>query len=329
MADAIPPAFPHVVVPPVTPIAPLVDLSAARRRPSRVLGLAGTNAAFLVPDHIRKKFVDGWTVHVPLTFLTDKGCLLKNKLSAASTHEVLSMDPSSGQIITTSKPLFDTGELDLTFDEWHQAWRRLLELIKTYLPLEFPLWEIHYTFILNNDNQAEMWPLYVSYDVEIRKRAVVSSIDPSVFSIGIWNDLEVRYNAKKVLAQVQSSLKQFTPVLNTNTQNSRQERASSSFRGQQNSTDSSQSGRCIFCSNRSKEHPSKECIANTYANGSPSYMQRQEPSGVRRSKSGRRHCFSWNGLGGCEQGSTCKKGDHCCTLCGSLAHTAQQCDVVA
>ena len=325
MADAIPPAFPHVVAPPVTPLA---DLSAARRRPSRVLGLAGTNAAFLVPDHIRKKFVDGWTVHVPLTFLTDKGCLLKNKLSAASTHEVLSMDPSSGQIIATSKPLFDSGELDLTFDEWHQVWRRLLDLIKTYLPLEFPLWEIHYTFILNNNNRAEIWPLYVSYDVEIRKRAVVSSIDPSVFSIGIWNNLEVRYNAKKVLAQVQSSLKQFTPVYNTNIQNSRQERTNTSFRGQQNS-DNSQSGRCIFCGNRSKDHPSKECIASTYANGSPSYMQRQEPSGVRWRKSGRRHCFSWNGLGGCEQGSTCKKGDHCCTLCGSLAHTAQQCDVVA
>jgi len=216
LADVAPPVVPQAAAPAVTPVTPLAKLStSARKRPPRVLGLAGTNAAFLVPDHIRKKFIDGWTVHIPLTFLTDKGCLLKNKPLATSTQEILSMDPSSGQIITTSKPLSDSGELNLTFDEWHQAWRRLLDLIKTYVLLEFPLWEIHYTFILNNDNRAEMWPLYLAYDVEIRRRAIVSSIDPSVFSIGIWNDLEVRYNAKMVLAQVQSDLKQFTPSYNT------------------------------------------------------------------------------------------------------------------
>ena len=93
--------------------------------------------------------MDGWVVHVPLTFLTDKGCLLKGKALTGSTQDILTFDSSSGQVTTTSKPLNEHGELDLTFDEWHQAWRRLLDLIRDYLPQEFPMWESHYSFILN------------------------------------------------------------------------------------------------------------------------------------------------------------------------------------
>ena len=110
-------------------------------------------------------------------------------------------------MVTSSKPLSDNGELELTFDEWHQAWRRLLDLIKSFLPAEFLMWETHYLFILNNDNRAELWPVYLAYDVEIRKRATQSLIDPSEISIAIWNDLEARYTAKKVFSMVQSDLK--------------------------------------------------------------------------------------------------------------------------
>ena len=52
------------------------------------------------------------------------------------------------------------------------------------------MWETHYLIILNNDNRAELWPVYLAYDVEIRKRATQSAIDPSEFSIAIWNDLK-------------------------------------------------------------------------------------------------------------------------------------------
>ena len=65
----------------IIPIPPLNPLTPSRKRPARTPGLTGNNAAFLVPDHIRKKFADGWSVHVPLTFLTDRGCLLKDKFT--------------------------------------------------------------------------------------------------------------------------------------------------------------------------------------------------------------------------------------------------------
>ena len=149
--------------------APIPLTPSRSKRPARIPGLVGSNAAFLVPDFVRKKFADGWSSHIPLTYLTDKGCLLKNKPSATSSQEVLTVDSVTGQIHTTTTPFSDDGELDLTFDEWHQAWRRLLDLIRIYVFEELHLWEIHYSFILNNENCAELWSLYVAYDVEIRR----------------------------------------------------------------------------------------------------------------------------------------------------------------
>ena len=53
----------------------------------------------------------------------------------------------------------------------------------------------HYTFILNRENRAELWPVYLAYDAEICKRTTHFPIDPSVFSLSIWNDLEARHTA--------------------------------------------------------------------------------------------------------------------------------------
>ena len=115
------------------------------RCPAQTPGQVSTNAAFLIQDHICKKFADGWHVHVPLTFLTNKGCLMKDRPTTTLSHDVLTIDSATGQISTASKPLSDDGELDLSFDEWHQAWHRLLDLIRTYIPNKFLMWEIHYS----------------------------------------------------------------------------------------------------------------------------------------------------------------------------------------
>ena len=193
---ALPMAYNGPLVPPPIPAvqnaAPVVadPLMPSRKCLAHIPGLVGTNTAFIAPDHIRKKFINRWNVHISLTYLTDKGCLLKDRLTTSSSQDVLTIDNSSGHILTTSKPLSDDGELDLTFNKWHQAWRWLLDLIKSLIPEEFLLWEQHYLFILNNENHTELWPLYLAYDSEIHKRATQLPINPSKFSIGIWNDLE-------------------------------------------------------------------------------------------------------------------------------------------
>lgn len=285
--------------------------------------------------------MDGWIAHVPLTYLTDRGCLFKDKPTANAMQDTLTIDRASGHILATSRPLQDDGELDLTFDEWHQAWRRLLDLIKTFLPLELPLWEIHYTHIINSENRAELWPLYLAYDAEIRKRATQFPIDPSAFSIGIWNDLETRYNAKKVFTLVQSDLMR-QASFNPSHQNPpvpreppaytpRTPDKGYSFRNhQQNSpyANNPKAGRCIFCGDRSKVHMSWNCPSSCYINGAPCHLLKSESSGVRQSQSGKRYCFAWNNLSGCDKGPLCRRGEHWCTLCGSNSHNAQQCEVV-
>jgi hypothetical protein len=277
--------------------------------------------------------MEGWWSHVPLTYLTDKGCLLKNK---NALQDLLSYDPATGKVVTTSKALHDNGELELTFDEWHQAWRRLLDLIKTYLPEEELLWEIHYLFILNSENRAELWPLYLAYDADIRRRTTVSPIDPSQFSIGIWNDLEARYTANKVLSMVRADMRQYTdrpsishPGNPSSSHTPRNPTPSSSFRNSSHPLpDNPRMGRCIFCGDRSKSHPSRACTAECYANGSPCHLSRQDPSSPRTSRSGKRYCYAWNGPSGCDQ-TPCRRGEHICTLCGTGTHNAQQCEVVA
>jgi hypothetical protein len=242
--------------------------SISRKRPSRVVGQLATNAAFIVPDQIRKKFIDGWNTHIPLTFLTDKACSSKNiSTSLNSMQDYITIDDTSGRFMSTAKPLPSDGELDLSFDEWHQAWQRLLDLIARYAPQEHQFWLIHYEFILNKENRAELWPLYLSYDTEIRKRSTFDSLDPSQFHIGIWNDLEVRHISNKVLENVQKDMNlrvyQSASTSNPRSQQNQYRPAqnlsarSSDFRNRHNH---SKGGKCIFCGDVSGTHLSRDYL---------------------------------------------------------------------
>ena len=263
-----PPIPNNAVAPPLIPLAP------TRRRPACTPGLVGNN----VPENVRKKFTDSWSSHVPLTYLTDKGCLFKDKSSSASSHDILTVDPMTGAIQTFSTSLSDDGELDLTFDEWHQAWRRSLDLIRTYFPDEFLMWETHYSFILNSENRADLWPLFLSYDAEMCKRTTRFPIDPSVFSISIWNDLELRCTTKKVLLLIQADLKHHVSRAPPDRHKPRNPGQSSSFRRQ--SYSDSKTRHCIFCGDCTKSHISWNCTAACYPNGVPCHLHRVEPSGT-------------------------------------------------
>ena len=156
-------------------------------------------------------------------------------------------------------------------------------------------------------------------------------IDPSVFSLGIWNDLEARHTAKKVLDMVQLDLKKQSGR-SDNSQNSRSwnSNQNSSFHPHKTSaSDNTKTGRCIFCGDRTKSHYSHNCTASYNTSGAPCHLHRVEPASTRQSKTGNRYCYSWNGLSGCNKGSSCLKGEHLCSLCGSSSHIAQQCNIVA
>ena len=88
-------------------------------------------------------------LHIPLTYLTDKHCAYKK--STTIFHDTLVIDETSRRLITASKPLSDVGELKLTFEEWHQAWRRLLPLIKEFLPDDYDAWNTHFLTIRDKE----------------------------------------------------------------------------------------------------------------------------------------------------------------------------------
>ena len=290
------PLFVTIVQDPPPPPA-VSPLTPSCNRPSCTLGLLGTSAAYLVPDHICRKFVDGWSIHIPLIFLTDKGCLFTDKSTTSSTQDMLTL--INGHILTNLKPLSDDGELDLIFNKWHQAWQHLLDLIKSYLPEEFLLWEVHYLFILNHNNQAEMWLLFLAYDAEIHKRATQLPIDPSKFSIGIWNDLETRFTANEVFSLVQVDLKLHASSSSTPRDSPKNPGQSASFQTPHHQID--KFGRCFICGDRSRDHTSCNCMATHNINGSPCHLFKQGPSGKQQNKSEKFYCFTWNGISGCFQ----------------------------
>jgi hypothetical protein len=308
------------------------------KRPLRIAGQQATDAGLIVAEHISKKFKDGWKIHVPLTFLTDKYCAF------AKGDQILSQDSlfldECGQIFSNSKALSPRGELELTFDEWIQAWHRLLPLIKTHLPHEHDNWQAHYFSILNNSTRALRWPLWLAYDTEIRRRSVSEA---SVHHLLIWNELETTYIAKKVKDEVSRTSHRNVQAYNSRpnsyqnrpdngysfrSQNFREPNGNNSFRTGSNQIIRRTTIKCIFCGDSSGSHLSRYCDHNTLVNGNPCHLYRNSPSESRRDKEGRNYCYAWNGHRGCTQQSNCSRGAHLCSLCGSQTHNAQICSTI-
>ncbi|KAJ7227594.1 hypothetical protein B0H12DRAFT_1030338, partial [Mycena haematopus] len=177
--------------------------------PKRTPGLTASSAGYLIPDAVRKKFTGprGWDSHVPLHFLTDKFCAFANSAAAKELNDIFLVDSSSGSMVATARELPVDPELALSFDEWFQAWGRLLELIQSHVPEEHEMWIAHFNAILHRPNRAQNWALCLEYDSQIRRRALVSSIDPSVFHLDVWNELEPVHIAKRAMALLRNETK--------------------------------------------------------------------------------------------------------------------------
>lgn len=158
-----------------------------------------------MPDAIRKRFAQGWKQHIPLQYLTDSFCSQDNAASAKELDDAYTLDGSRG-IISVSKTLPSSPELSLSFADWFQAWGRLAELIETYLPQELPLWLINYNNLLNKPNKLENWTICVAYDSEVCRRACTTGIDPSVFHLAIWNDLEAKHIGRVAVETVRAEM---------------------------------------------------------------------------------------------------------------------------
>jgi len=332
-----------IIVPPLTSTLPgeleLNSVLASKKRPSRQPGLLATGAAYLVPDHIRKKFAsDGWSVHVPLTFLTDAYCSHSNP-DHSSVTDSISFDSSSNKLFSIPKPLSRAGELELSFEEWDQSWRRLSSLIKDFLPSEYRAWCIHRDRIRDATNRTECWSTWLAYDTDIRHRATQEAIDPSLFHDHIWNDVRERDLENRVLKRISKDAsisasgkpkvsassfasRQYSPRYTPYNRPGAAQDGNKPFRSSQRS-----STRCFICGDPSPNHYTRYCNATSLVNGKECHIKINRSAGdtIRRDIQGRRYCFAWNGASGCDRGNNCFNGQHLCTLCGDSSHNAQLC----
>jgi hypothetical protein len=292
-----------------------------------------SGGGFIVPDVIRDKFIK-WETHVPLTYLTDKFCASQPAAQSSLSDFLAVVD---GQVTTKSKGLSPAGELDMTFDEWHQAWQRLLKLINQYHPDEFASWRTHYSSMMIKETRAEDWPLWLSYDTEVRRRSVNTPLDPSQFHKRLFDDLYIRYSSDRILTQVQSAAgpsssshaaasSRYQPYQRTSDSNSSSRPRGDSFRPHNPGSKAASRCRCFFCGGLS--HGPKNCLACTLVNGKPLLLaQPATPDTPRADRNGRQYCFGWNGKNGNCTFNQCAR-EHACSLCGNKAHNAQSCPTV-
>lgn len=311
--------------------SPTPAVATARGRPSRVAGLTASGAGALVPEPIRKKFMDGWKTHVPFQYLTDKYCSFTNRAATKELNDLFSLDNSGGTILSVAKELAFEPELSLTFDEWFQAQDRLLQLILTYLPDEHDLWAAHFDHIIHHPNRALNWSTWLEYDSIIRRRACSEPIDPSLFHLSVWNEIEAKHITNRAIAAVQ---RQFQGKIATDhtTSGTRNSGYSDRSRGaasspQSRSFRSSTRLRCFVCGSDDPGHRARSCTARRLVNGKDSIILTGQAGGARRDRDGVAYCFSFNGHRGCNNGANCEKGKHWCTICGGRdgLHCAQDC----
>jgi hypothetical protein len=318
------------------------------------LGLVASNASYLVPEAIRKKFASGWNSHVPLQYLTDKFCGLNNGTTAKALNDLFTMDGSSGTVVSVAKELPFEGELTLTFDEWFQAWQRLLQLIQEFVPEEYQLWLFHYESILQRPMRAQQWPLCLAYDSRIRRLATVSPIDPSEFHLAIWNELETGYITNTAIQTLRADLG-VTPNSGKPYRNHQADHRFHPYQSEGRGVWQSQSqshsnghsfrangppasnpnhlpimspnARCFVCGNSDPRHSSRRCHSTVLVNGKDAILIVRKDGEPRRDSEGNSLCFAFNGRTGCTRGANCEQGKHWCSLCGQRngAHTAQTC----
>ncbi|QRV93564.1 Fungal Zn(2)-Cys(6) binuclear cluster domain [Ceratobasidium sp. AG-Ba] len=173
----------------------VADVEPRRHTPSVAATNAGVIPGFQAgaadvppPPAIKLHMMRGWSHHFSLSTLVDDYC------HRVHTGRIMGKTlPGSGSV---NSDFIDPSllETELSYDQWTQAWRRLLQLIQEFFPDLFPLWKAHYDFVNSRPNRPTLWKVWLAYDIYLRMATRSDPrIDMSVFQREIWDSVLTRY----------------------------------------------------------------------------------------------------------------------------------------
>lgn len=238
-------------------------------RPDAIRGMRATYTPFTIPESVHKKMARGWQDRISLTYLTDKFCTPGNE----PKNKDFEMNQRYGVMVSTEQSLNDTNENKLTFQDWHQAWMRFLELIQQYIPKIYGIWKAHFDRIYAAPSHLTDWPTWLAYDILIRKQALHIAIDPSMFHSEVWAQCSLDVTRLSMLQtasshqnnRYQQQQHRFPSYpnhsRNTDRFNPYQDNRPRSFQTRWRSP-----ARCLLCAG---PHPPRGCKATVQVNGRP------------------------------------------------------------
>jgi hypothetical protein len=306
-----------------------------RHRPEKVNGQLAPATSSMMPRKALKIMEDDWQEHLSLVILTTA---YTQSRDATTDPEVAQWSIKNGQLVSSSRPsAVDHREIDLMFQEWTQAWGRLLILIKRFYRKRYlRRWKNHFNFIFNHIDRDKYWQVMLRYDIDIRQRATQGPIDPGVFQENIYQHFLREDRLRPVTAPQHS----FPAPVHTahvhlpaaSSSNGpppySNDHASSSSRAQQPSSGHAKpkrekkAMRCFRCGGHDGHGPSA-CTHISRPNGRPILISK--PAGSSNWEiDGAGFCFKFNTTSGCTA-PNCKYAPHICSLCRSSAHGAQTC----
>jgi hypothetical protein len=318
---------------------PLAFPALSQNPPSITPGRVGDPDRFVIPDAIRQKF-QRRIVHIPLNLLTDAACADQGSDTSSALMELVHHDSVTGRMINIEKSVSHTEELRMTFAEWHEAWKRLLQLHKELRPEEYSYWQAHYRIISDvRGVTGPNWTVWLAYDAEIRKRRLSEDLDPSIFHEAIWHRFYIDNMPNRIVDVTRPIQAQQDLAASRQVRSMSSSSASPSRQSSQQSRSTNRRGHpyqdrprnsfrlCIVCGN--DNHKSFDCFAKKRVDGRDLFLLKAS-TGFWGDSAGRRICFRYNSAGGrvCRI-NPCPQGDHKCTLCGSPSHGAQKCPVLA
>lgn len=306
---------------------------APRQRPAIIPGQVAEETFTLVPDAVRKLFVNGWTTYVPLTYLTDEYC--EKVEDHHKLEPVVRLDTSTGQWVRSGDQLPDRGETSLSFLKWTRAWQRKLGILESIGHPDRARWLAHTQVVMGRPNLEEDWPLWLRYCIAVRKRSLQDGLDPSILQTGVLASVQRAYEQERADAASQAFLSAEMARRNTVTNSSSLPRPhSGALPPSSGSAPAPHATRhvvgkscnnpppsvCFVCGSR--EHLSINCSSPTLVSGKPLLVSRASPDAA-WTMSGKSFCFKFNSTRGCSFRSC--TNSHVCSLCASPAHGAQAC----